>query len=177
MAKVTINAVDNLVSNLKEGDLIIHNGQEEPIVIRTNYTLTEAETVIKRVSNAVVSGEDYHPAATIPVFVITVLQMFSNANVPMKKIEINGEKTSVLDLDKASEWANVLYREIVDNKNFLVLEGYCEDKIQYLLEERKKDTVMNRFFNRLSMELDRMQEEHDYGVIDTLKAMTVGEKE
>lgn len=177
MTKVTISAVDHLVEQLKSGDLVIYNGGEEPIVIRTNFTLTEAETVIERVSKAAVAGDDYHPAAVIPVFVITVLQMFSNANVPMKKIDVDGEKMSVLDLEKASEWANALYGEIVSNKNFFVLEGYCEDKIQYLLEERKKDTVMNRFFNRLSMELDRMQEEHDYGVIDTLKAMTVQEKE
>ena len=45
--------------------------------------------------------------------------------------------------------------------------------MEFLLKEREKDTVVSRFIQRLSDELDRMQMEHDMGAADVLKSMAI----
>lgn len=172
MTKITVNAIDELVKSREHEDVEIQVG-DEAIHIRTDFDLDEAETFVNRVANAVVNESGYHPAAFRPVLVATALQMFSNANVPTKKIDIDGEKTAVLDFGKISNWARVFYDDITVNERFYDLIGDCRMKIAFLLKEREKDTVVNRFIQRLSDELDRMQMEHGVGAVDVLKSMAV----
>lgn len=172
MSKITVNAIDEFVKNRAREDVEIQVG-DETIHIRTDFDLDEAEAFVNRVANAVVNESGYHPAAFRPVFVATALQMFSNANVPTKKIDIDGEKTAVLDFGKISVWTQEFYYDIIGNEWFDNLETNCFHKVQFLLDERKKDTVVNRFIQKLSDELDRMQVEHDVGAVDVLKSMAV----
>lgn len=172
MSKITVNTIDELVkSHMCEDIEIPVNG--DMIHIRVDFDLDEGETFVNRVANAVVNESGYHPAAFRPVFVATVLQMFSNANVPTKKIDIDGEKTAVLDFGKISAWAREFFEIILKKECFVNLEKCCCQKVEFLLKEKEKNTIVNRFIQRLSDELDRMQTEYDMGVVDVLKSMTV----
>lgn len=172
MNKITVNTIDEFVKSRAREDIKIQVG-DDMICIRTDFDLDEAETFVNRVAGAVVNESGYHPAAFYPVFVATVFQMFSNANVPTKKIDISGEKTSVLDFGKISAWAREFFETIIGNKCFNELGTNCYQKVEFLLKEREKDTVVSRFIQRLSDELDRMQMEHDMGAADVLKSMAI----
>lgn len=172
MSKITVNAIDEFIKSRTQEDVEIQIG-DETIHIRTDFDLDEAETFVNRVAGAVVNESGYHPAAFDPVFVATALQMFSNANVPTKKIDVDGEKTAVLDFGKISAWSRMFFEIIISNKWFYILKTDCYQKVEFLLKEREKDTAVSRFVQRLSDELDRMQLEHDMGAVDVLKSMAV----